>query len=58
MLVRGALGSDVALAEIEDGNDKVFARQEIEWTDFPLDSITLYSCWSEEHWVVMLPSEY
>ena len=49
---------DGALAVIEDGNNKVFARQEIELTDFPLGSITLYACWSEEHWVVMLPSEY
>ena len=49
---------DGALALIEDGNDKIFARQEIEWTDFPLDSITIYGCWSDEHWIVMLPSEY
>lgn len=49
---------DSAVAEVNDGNGKLFGRQEIEWTDFPLDSITLYSCWSEEYWVVMLPSEY
>ena len=47
-----------AMAVIEDGNDKVIAKQHIEYTDFPLASITLYSCWSEDVWVVMLPSEY
>ena len=49
---------DGALAVIDDGNDKVLARQEIEWTDFLLDSITLFACWNEDNWVVMLPSEY
>jgi hypothetical protein len=49
---------DGALAVIEDGNGKLFGRQEIEWTDFPLDSITIDGCWSDEHWVVMLPYEY
>jgi|GEM_PF-6773891 hypothetical protein len=33
-------------------------RQEIPYTDFPLTSITLYACWDQEHWVIMLPSEY
>ena len=42
----------------EDGNDHEHARQEIPYTDFPLDSITLYACWDQEHWVLMLPSEY
>ena len=49
---------DGALAVIDDGNGKIFARQEIEWTDFPLDSIMLYANWAEDYWVVMLPSEY
>jgi hypothetical protein len=42
----------------EDGNSREHARQEIPYTDFPLDSITLYACWDQEHWVIMLPSEY
>ena len=42
----------------EDGNDREHARQEIPYTDFPLNSITLYACWDGEHWVIMLPSEY
>ena len=42
----------------EDGNSREHARQEIPYTDFPLNSITLYACWDGEHWVIMLPSEY
>ena len=42
----------------EDGNGREHARQEIPYTDFPLNSITLYACWDGEHWVIMLPSEY
>jgi len=47
-----------AMVVIENGNEKVIAKQHIEYTDFPLHSITLYSCWGEDGWVVMLPSEY
>jgi len=47
-----------AMVVIEDGNDHLIAKQHIEYTDFPLSSITLYGCWNEEGWVVMLPSEY
>ncbi len=42
----------------EDGNDHEHACQEIPYTDFPMNSITLYACWDGEHWVIMLPSEY
>jgi hypothetical protein len=28
------------------------------YTDFPMTSITLYACWNQENWVIMLPSEY
>ena len=47
-----------AVMVYEDGNGKELARQEIPYTDFPLASITLYACWDQEHWVIMLPSEY
>jgi len=47
-----------ASAVIEDGNGNAIAGQEIEYTDFPLPSITLYCCWFGEGWVAMLPSEY
>jgi len=42
----------------EDGIGKEYARQEIPYTDFPLDMITLYACWDGEHWEIMLTSEY
>lgn len=41
----------------DDGNGNEHARQEIPYTDFPLDNITLYACWDGGHWVIMLPSE-
>ena len=47
-----------AMVVIEDGNNKVIAKQVIEYTDFPLAAITLYACWSDDVWVVMLPREY
>jgi hypothetical protein len=50
--------SNRATVSIEDGNDNVFAKQEILYTDFPLSSLTLYACWYGKSWVVMLPSEY
>ena len=47
-----------ASVSIEDGNDRVIAQQEIEYTDFPLSEITLYGCWTGDYWVLMLTSEY
>ena len=43
---------------IEDGNDNVYARQKIEYTDFPLSEIKLYCQFDGEYWVIMLASEY
>jgi hypothetical protein len=42
----------------EDGNGNEHARQDIPYTDFPIDEISIYACWDGEHWVLMLPSEY
>ena len=47
-----------AVAQIEDGNGKVLAKQKIEYTDFPLDQIVLYCCPQGDQFVIMLPSEY
>jgi len=58
VLVRVQVTEGTAVMIYEDGNDREHARQEIPYTDFPLDSITLYACWDQEHWVIMLPSEY
>lgn len=54
LTVNGAAAS----VRIEDGNNTLIATQEIEYTDFPLPSITLYGCSDGEQWVLMLPSEY
>jgi hypothetical protein len=58
VLVRVQVTESRAVMIYEDGNDREHARQEIPYTDLPLDSITLYACWDQEHWVIMLPSEY
>jgi len=42
----------------DDGNGNELARQEIPYTDFPLEKIKIFACWDTEHWVLMLPSEY
>lgn len=46
------------LLTIDDGNGKVYAQQEIEFSDFPLDLIKLYLCKNDDVWVILLPSEY
>ena len=43
---------------LDDGNGNVFARQNIEYTDFPLNEIKLYCQNDGERWVIMLTSEY
>ena len=42
----------------EDGSGTENARQEIPYKDFPMPAISLFACWDESHWVIMLPSEY
>ena len=58
VLIRVQVTEGRAVMIYEDGNDHEHARQEIPYTDFPLNSITLYACWDQENWVIMLPSEY
>ena len=41
-----------------DGSGNELARQQIPFTDFPMEEIKLYCCYDGEHWVTMLPSEY
>lgn len=45
-----------AIVSIEDGNDNVIQTQNIEFTDFPLDRITLFYNSIEK--VLYLPSEH
>jgi hypothetical protein len=44
--------------DFDDGNGFVFATQDIEYTDFPLNEINLFCCYDGKHWVIMLPCEY
>ena len=43
---------------LDDGNDRVIAKQAIEYTDFPLDEMCIYCSYQEKTWVLLLPSEY
>ncbi len=56
--VRMTVKNSRATMYYEDGNGKEHARQQIPYTDFPMQGITLYACWDGQHWVIMLPSEY
>ena len=47
-----------AVLTLDDGNDTVFATQQIEYTDFPMNEIKLYCSFDGEYWVIMLTSEY
>jgi hypothetical protein len=47
-----------AVLTCEDGNENEVARQVIDFTDFPLDSIKLYASNEEENLIILLPSEY
>ena len=42
----------------DDGNDNILAKQEIPYTDFPLDKIKIFIVSNGDKFVVMLPSEY
>lgn len=39
-------------------SNRMFATQQIEFSDFPLKEIKLYLCKMNNLWVIMLPSEY
>ena len=56
--LRRARATEGWLLAIEDGNDNVLAHQRIEFSDFPLDEITLYVIPQDDLWVILLPSEY
>jgi hypothetical protein len=53
-----AVKNQTALLLLTDGNYRELAIQRITYTDFPISDITLFACWSGDHWVLMLPSEY
>lgn len=48
-----------AVLTMTDGNSaEAIITQEIAWTDFPLDQITLWLVAEGDHQVLMLPGEY
>ena len=47
-----------AVLTLDDGNGNVFAKQTIEFTDFPLPEVKLYCCFDGDHWTIMLSREY
>ncbi len=53
-----AVKNQSALLWLADGNYKDIASQRIPYTDFPMPDITLFACWANDYWVLMLPSEY
>ena len=54
-LTKRGLGAEIV---IEDGNSHALAKQQIEYTDFPLESFMFYAVWAGDFWVLMLISEY
>ena len=47
-----------AVLKLDDGNDNILAEQFIEYTDFELNEIKFYACYTGDTWVIMLPREY
>lgn len=58
VVVKTTVQNSSVLMVYDDGNGHELARQVIPNTDFPLAEQTIYACWDDEHWVLMLPSEY
>ena len=54
-LTKRGLGAEIV---VEDGNTHALTKQQIEYTDFPLESFTFFAVWSGQFWVLMLRSEY
>ena len=54
-LTKRGFGAEIV---IEDGNTHALAKQQIEYTDFPLENFMFYAVWAGEFWVLMLRSEY
>lgn len=57
-VARLVVNESSALLTLDDGNDAVFATQQIKYTDFPMKEIKLYCSFDGQYWVIMLPSEY
>lgn len=47
-----------AVVKFDDGDGNFLSDQNIEYTDFPLNEVTLYACRTNQLWVILLPNEY
>ena len=56
-LVRTGSSAVFTLADDEPAG-VLYAKQNIEYTDFPLDEIRFYVIKDSENWTILLPSEY
>ena len=53
-----AVKNSSAVLLLTDGNYRELAIQRIPFTDFPMHEVTLFACWGDGFWVLMLTSEY
>ncbi len=53
-----AVKNSSAVLLLTDGNYRELAIQRIPFTDFPMREITLFACWGDGYWVLMLTTEY
>lgn len=51
-------GGTWRLSARRDTGEPMVARQEIEYSDFPLDSIDVWTAWDGMRWTIYLPSEH
>ena len=58
VVARLVVSGKTANLVLDDGNDQVICEQYIEYTDFPLDEVTIYCSYQERLWVLLLASEY
>ncbi len=58
VVARLAVSGKTANLVLDDGNDQVICEQYIDYTDLPLDEVTIYCSYQERLWVLLLASEY
>ena len=58
VVARLVVSGKTANLVLDDGNDQVICEQYIEYTDFPLDQVTIYCSYQDRYWVLLLASEY
>jgi hypothetical protein len=58
VVARLVISGKTANLVLDDGNDQVISEQPIEYTDFPLDEVTIYCSYQDRLWVLLLASEY